>query len=104
MRILYTLLMMFMLTGCTTVKYVYRDKIVYRRPPSEVIDSNITIPKISVDRDTYVLAKPIRRENILSNYIIELLHTVNKYSLVNSNIKKWYADLNTTMTTTATSK
>jgi hypothetical protein len=85
------------ISGCTTIKYVYKTNTIYIKPPKELIDDDISLPTMSFNKVEYVLAGPIKRENILSNYIIDLLGTIDEYKIKNKKLSKWYKDVNTTV-------
>ena len=91
------ILIIFTYTGCIKKIYIDRDNIIYYKPPKVILDSNITIPKFNISKEKYVLSNPIERENLLSNYIIDLLNTIDKYKIKFKNINTWYKEVNSTV-------
>jgi len=82
--------------ACTPkVKYqlVYKTKLVYLKPPETLINYDIDLP-IPPEKFTYIDAPPLKREQLLTDYIIDLLKTIERFKIKENNLKKWYKEIN----------
>lgn len=83
-------------TGCTPrVEYqtIYKTKTVYLKPSDNILKDDITVPT-PPDKEEFIEAKPMEREQMLTFYIIDLLKTIKKYKIKNKNIMEWYKEAN----------
>ena len=82
--------------GCSPkVEYqtIYKTRTVYLKPSNDLLVDNITVP-IPPNKKSFINANPIKREQMLTFYIIDLLKTIKKYKVKNKNILEWYKETN----------
>jgi len=80
--------------GCapkTKYQVVYKTKTIYLKPSDNIIDYKIDTP-VPPDREIYIKASPIEREQMLTNYIIDLLKTIKQYKNKENSLKEWFKD------------
>ena len=86
------LISFFLFIGCSSSKqkiiYIEKPIIKYRHLPSHFYKDDIILPK-PPNTIIYVEADPIKRENMLTNLIIELYKTIGYYKIKLKYIKKY---------------
>ena len=96
-KILSSIIILLILTGCSTRTEIKKVRVVKRiklSPPKKLIEDDINIPE-PPNKTKYIKSGPIRRENLLTFYIIDLLSTIKEYKLKLKSINKWYKETNT---------
>ena len=92
-KIILGISLLLMITGCGSrqpvYQVVYKTKTVYLKPSDELLKYEIDLPS-PPDKELYVEAKPIQREQMLGLYIIDLLKVIKKYKVKEENIINWY--------------
>ena len=84
-------------TGCAPkVEYqtIYKTKTVYLKPSDNILTDDIILPT-PPNKEEFINARPMKREQMLTFYIIDLLKTIKKYKVKNKNIIEWYNAVNT---------
>jgi len=96
-RLLLFIPLVFFLGCATKTEYqvVYKTKVVYLKPSDALLNYKIEVPA-PPDKEEYINATPIEREQMLSSYIIDLLKTIKEYKIKENNLIQWYKDNNGT--------
>jgi len=82
--------------GCapkTEYQIVYKTKTIYLKPSDAILDYKIDTPA-PPDKENYIKATPVRREMMLTNYIIDLLKTIKQYKNKENNLREWFKNDN----------
>jgi len=82
--------------GCapkTEYQVVYKTRTIYLKPSDNIIDYKIDTPA-PPDKESYIKANPIEREQMLTNYIIDLLKTIKQYKNKEDSLKEWFKNDN----------
>jgi len=90
-KVISLLITFFLFTGCSgkqKIIYVEKPIIKYKHLPPHFYEDNVILPK-PPDTLIYIEADPIKRENMLTNLIIELYKTIGYYKLKLRYIRKY---------------
>ncbi len=85
-------LFLFVITGCATretkIVYITKTKTKFNFLPKRYYVDNITLPK-PPNKKIYLLADPIKRNNLSTNLILELYKTIGLYKIKLRAIKNY---------------
>jgi len=92
MKWLFLIITTIFIIGCvpkTEYQVVYKTKTIYLKPSDVIIDYKITTPP-PPNKKEFIEATPIKREQMLTNYIIDLLKTIKQYKNKENSLKEWF--------------
>lgn len=91
-----SIMLLIVLSGCSKQPekvYITKYKIITLQPPKPLYQDDINIP-IPPSKYEYVKADPVKRERMLTKYVIDLLGVIKKYKIKLNELDKWYIDMN----------
>jgi len=90
------ILLLMIITGCSKQPekvYITKYKIITLQPPKPLYQDDINVP-IPPSKYEYVKADPVKRERMLTKYVIDLLGVIKKYKIKLNELDRWYIDVN----------